>query len=155
MPWHIIIPIIVTLIFDALVIVLFRLGMYWGMRSQDTLFVRRVAKGWVRGWLFVIALMIPWLMLLVVFLIAFDYSGSPEYAHSMFFGSIVVVLSYPGVDIESRVRTAHPTIERKPAIIAALGWTVPFAIFWAAGFWIYSTQYHEINKLARVLVPRQ
>ncbi len=116
------------------------------MRSQDASFIKRVAKGWVQGWLLVIALMIPWLMILSIFLLAFDYSGSPEYAYYMFYGGIVIVLLYPGVNIALSTRSAHSSLTWKPIIMTALGWTVPFAIVWSLGFWAWIARGHRINR---------
>jgi len=125
--------------------------MSWGLRSQDTSFIKRVAKGWVRGWLLVIALMVPWLMILRIFLLAFDYAGSPEYAYYMFYGGIIVVLLYPGINIAQSTRSAHPSLAWKPAIVSALGWTVPFATVWSLGFWAWIWRGYRINRWIRSL----
>ncbi len=151
MLWYVIIPLGFTLLFDTLVVVLFRSGMSWGLRSQDTSFIKRVAKGWVRGWLLVIALMVPWLMILRIFLLAFDYAGSPEYAYYMFYGGIIVVLLYPGINIAQSTRSAHPSLAWKPAIVSALGWTVPFATVWSLGFWAWIWRGYRINRWIRSL----
>ena len=149
MLWNIVIPIGVTLIFDALVVVLFSLGMFFGMRNQEAPYTERIAKGWVRGWLFVIALMLPWLVLLALLLIGFEYAGNPEAVYYMFFGGITIVLVYPGVDITLWTRSVYSSMRWKPIVQIALGWTVPFAIFWATGFWVWFTQYHAIYKLTK------
>ncbi|MBC8505144.1 MAG: hypothetical protein H8D34_09820 [Chloroflexi bacterium] len=121
------------------------------MRSQGTLYIKRIAKGWARGWLFVITLMVPWFYILYIALVTSAYSGEPEIAYFMFFGSISVVLFYPGVEIALRTHSAHPMLLRKSLTKTALGWTVPFAILWSLGFWVWFSQAFHVNKLIRSL----
>lgn len=148
MLWDSFIPIVVTLIFDALVVTLFKWGMFLGMQPGVST-TEQVTKGWVRGWLLVIALMIPWLALLVIFYIGYEYAGSPEVAYYMFFGGIAFVLFYPGVNIALRIRSVYSSMPWKPVAQIALGWTVPFMIFWVAGFWVWFTQNYAINELTK------
>jgi hypothetical protein len=149
MLWDYFVPIVVTLIFDALVVALFNWGMFLGMRPGVS-YTEQVTKGWVRGWLLVIALIIPWLALLVIFYIGYEYGGNPEVAYYMFFGGIALVLIYPGVNIALRIRSVYSSMPWKPIAQIALGWTVPFMIFWSAGFWVWFTQNYAIYKLTKV-----
>ncbi len=141
-----VVPLFMTLIFDALVVFLFRWGMSKGFhqkQNSDTPFSQQIARGWTRGWIFVILLMIPWFIILAMASMASDYVGKPEIASMMFFGSIIVVFFFPGVDIYKRVRAAHPSLKWKTATKIALEWTVPFSIFWSFGLWIlYSNSHH-------------
>ncbi len=144
-----VVPLFITLIFDALVVFLFRWGMSQGSQQKqksDIPFTQQIAKGWTRGWIFVILLMIPWFIILAMASMASDYVGKPEIASMMFFGSIVVVFLTPGVDIYKRVRAAYPTLQRKPATKIALGWTVPFSLFWSLGFGILFSRSHLLGS---------
>ncbi len=143
-----VVPLLVTLIFDALVIFLFRSGMSKGSQdqNQDTSFSFQIARGWTRGWLFVILLMIPWFVILAMAFMASDYVGKPEIAYLMFYGGILVVFLYPGIDIFKRVRLVYPSLAWKPATKIALGWTVPLSIFWSFGFWVIYTRGHHFQS---------
>ena len=137
MLWYVVYPIFITLIFGGLAVGLFRLGISIGIQNEDEAFPMRIAKGWVTGWLLVIALMIAWLSLLLFLYRGYEYVGSTEPVYYMLIGRSQLFSFTLGIEIALRMLSIKPSLERVSIVRVAFGMDNPVTIYLIAALWVW------------------